>query len=89
MSNNTNTVTYTGVTNNLARRVFEHKNKLIKGFTNKYKINKLVYYETCIDIESAILREKNIKAGSRKKKVTLIKNMNKEWVDLSENLFRE
>ena len=86
LSNDTNTVTYTGLTNNLVRRVFEHKNKLTKGFTAKYKIHKLVYYEICMDIESAILREKQIKAGSRKKKVTLSENMNKDWIDLYENL---
>ena len=86
MSNNTNTVTYTGFTNNLTRRIYEHKNELIKGFTTKYKIHKLVYYEVYMDSESAILREKQIKAGSRKKKVALIENMNKDWVDLYENL---
>jgi putative endonuclease len=86
MSNDTNTVTYTGITNNLYRRIYEHKNKLVKGFTSKYNINKLVYYEICTDIESAILREKQIKAGSRKKKVTLISSINKDWHDLYEEL---
>ena len=86
MSNNSNTVTYTGFTNNLVRRVYEHKNELIKGFTTRYKIHKLVYHEFSEDAESAILREKQIKAGSRKKKAALIENMNKEWIDLYENL---
>jgi len=78
MTNNTNTVTYTGVTNNLYRRTYEHKNKLLKGFTAKYKIIKLVYYETSEDIESAILREKHIKSWSREEKVKLINTMNQD-----------
>jgi len=65
MTNKTNTVTYTGVTNDLYRRIYEHKNKLLKGFTARYRINKLVYYETCEGIESAILREKQITSWSR------------------------
>jgi putative endonuclease len=84
MTNETNTVTYTGVTNDLLRRVNEHKNKLIKGFTAKYNINKLVYYEADESIESCILREKQIKSCSRKAKVALINMMNPEWHDLSE-----
>ncbi len=86
MANDTNTVTYTGVTNNLHKRVYEHKNKLIKGFTCNYNINKLVYYEICQDVKSAIFREKQIKAGSRKNKVALISNMNNNWHDLYEGL---
>lgn len=86
MSNDRNTTIYTGVTNDLKRRVFEHKDGLIKGFTKKYNITKLVYYEVTDNIESAILREKQIKNGSRKKKVDLINNMNKSWDDLYENL---
>jgi putative endonuclease len=82
MTNNTNTVTYTGVTNDLYRRIYEHKNKLVKGFTAKYKINKLVYYEVGEDIESAILREKQIKSWSREDKVKLVNTMNKDWHDL-------
>lgn len=82
MSNNTNTVTYTGVTNNLLNRVTQHKEKIVKGFTSKYKIDKLVYYEIGEDIESCILREKQIKSWSRKKKVVLINTMNPEWHDL-------
>ena len=86
MTNKSNTVFYTGVTNDLKRRVFEHKEKLIDGFTNKYKINKLVYYEVAQDIEGTILREKQIKGGSRQKKIDLILSMNKEWRDLAEEL---
>ena len=77
-----NTVLYTGVTNDLKRRVFEHKEKFVDGFTKRYNIIKLVYYEVFEDIENAILREKQIKGGSRQKKVDLINRMNKEWNDL-------
>jgi len=86
MTNKRNTVFYTGVTNDLKRRVYEHKEKLAEGFTKKYNVTKLVYYEVFDDIESAILREKQIKAGSRQKKIELINSMNKEWRDLQEAL---
>jgi putative endonuclease len=69
MTNKNNSVLYTGVTNDLMRRASEHKVKQIKGFTEKYNINKLVYFEHFNDINSAILREKQIKSGSRKKKI--------------------
>jgi len=82
MSNKNNTVIYTGVTNNLKRRVYEHKEKMIDGFTKKYNVDKLVYFEFSDDINSAIQREKQIKAGSRKKKIDLINSMNSEWKDL-------
>ncbi|MDO9289204.1 MAG: GIY-YIG nuclease family protein [Thermodesulfovibrionales bacterium] len=82
MTNNNNTVIYTGVTNDLKRRIYEHKEKLIKGFTEKYNITKLVYYEIFGNAENAILREKQIKAGSRAKKITLIEGNNHEWKDL-------
>jgi putative endonuclease len=82
MTNKRNTVLYTGVTSNLARRVFEHKNKLIDGFTKRYNVNKLVYYEIFDDVNYAIAREKQIKGGSRKKKIDLIENVNKDWKDL-------
>ena len=82
IANKTNTVLYTGMTNDLIRRVYEHKNKLCQGFTKKYNTDKLVYYETCADPISAITREKQIKAGSRKKKIALIESMNAEWEDL-------
>jgi len=84
MTNTNNTVLYTGVTNNLERRVYEHKNKLIEGFTNKYNVNKLIYYEEFRDSYSAINREKQIKGGSRKKKIQLIERENPTWKDLSE-----
>jgi len=79
-------VLYTGITRNLQKRVYEHKMKAVDGFTKKYNVNKLVYYEVYEDPESAILREKQIKAGSRQKKIDLINSMNKEWGDLYEEL---
>ena len=82
LTNKNNTVFYTGITNNLVRRVYEHKNKLSDGFTKKYNVDKLVYYEIFTDPESAIIREKQIKAGSRKKKILLIESMNTGWIDL-------
>lgn len=82
LTNKNNSILYTGVTNDLVRRVYEHKNKLCQGFTKKYNIDKLVYYESCNDPISAISREKQIKAGSRKKKITLIESMNVDWRDL-------
>ena len=84
MTNRSRTL-YTGVTNNLERRVFEHKNHLIEGFTKKYKITKLVYYETTTDVKSAISREKQIKGWLRAKKIALIEEANQEWRDLSED----
>ncbi len=87
MTNKRNTVLYTGVTNDLERRVFEHKHKVTGGFTSKYNVTKLVHYEQCDDSLTAIEREKQIKAGSRKKKIALIKETNKDWVDLSEDWF--
>lgn len=74
---------YVGITNNLRRRVFEHKEKLIPGFTKKYNVNKLVYFEEFTGAYDAICREKQLKAGSRKKKVILINNVNPQWDDLS------
>ncbi|MDO8806410.1 MAG: GIY-YIG nuclease family protein [Elusimicrobiota bacterium] len=86
MTNWSDTVLYTGVTNNLVRRVYEHKQKLVQGFTSKYNITKLVYYETTPDVNSAIGREKQIKGGSRQKKADLINSMNPDWRDLSDEL---
>jgi len=86
ISNKNNTVLYTGVTNNLIRRIYEHKNKMIQGFTYKYNVNKLVYYEIYNDITYAIEREKKIKGGSRKKKLELIESMNKKWGDLYDEI---
>ena len=74
---------YTGVTNNLERRVYEHKHKLVPGFTSHYQINRLIYYEVCGDIRAAIAREKEIKGWSRAKKIALIEAMNRNWEDLS------
>ena len=83
MTNKHNTVLYTGVTSDLTKRIYEHKEKLVAGFTSRYNIIKLVYYEVCDDMESAILREKQIKAGSREKKMSLIRTMNPGFADLS------
>jgi putative endonuclease len=82
LSNQNNTVLYTGVTNDLKRRVYEHKNKLVPGFTKKYKIEKLIYYEWVENIETAISREKQIKNYNRDKKIKLIIGFNKKWNDL-------
>lgn len=88
MTNKWNTTLYTGVTNDIYCRVYQHKKKLVKGFTSKYNINKLVYYEEYDYIEDAIYREKQIKAGSRKKKMELIESINKKWEDLSKDWYR-
>lgn len=85
-TNKTNTVLYTGVTNNLLRRMYEHREKLVSAFTAKYKINKLVWFEVYEDINEAIKREKQIKGGSRNKKIELIKSMNLEFEDLYSSL---
>lgn len=76
---------YTGVTNDLKRRLYEHKNKLIPGFTSRYRIDKLVYFEETNDIKVAIAREKQIKGWLRVKKIALIESTNPQWQDLSEN----
>ena len=85
LTNNKKTVLYTGVTNNLERRIYEHKHKLIKGFTEKYNVDRLVYFETTSDVQSAITREKQIKNLLRSKKEELINSVNPQWQDLSEN----
>ena len=82
LTNTHNTTLYVGVTSNLAQRVFQHKNKLVEGFTKKYNLHKLVYFEQTLDVQSAIAREKQLKAGSRKKKVALIEKTNALWEDL-------
>ena len=86
MTNHKNTVLYTGVTNHLQRRVYEHKNKLVEGFTKRYNLTRLVYYELCGDIEGTIIREKQIKAGSRQDKMELIDSINRDWHDLYNEL---
>ncbi len=78
-------VMYVGVTNNLERRIYEHKHKLIKGFTEKYNVNKLVYFEETNDVNAAIAREKEIKKWRREKKNDLVMSVNPEWKDLSES----
>jgi len=86
LTNRWNRVLYTGVTSGLIKRVYEHKNKLADGFTKKYNVNKLVYYEIFGDIMSAIEREKQIKGWVRKKKIALIEKENPEWKDLYEGI---
>ena len=86
MTNKHNQVLYTGMTNDLARRAYEHRTGRGGGFTSKYNATKLVYYEVCEDVRSAIAREKQIKAGSRQKKLDLIDAMNPEWDDLYDGL---
>jgi len=85
--NKRNGTLYTGVTSDLTKRVYQHKNKLAEGFTSRYDVDKLGYYEACNSITSAIEREKQIKAGSREKKLKLIETMNPEWKDLFEEIF--
>lgn len=86
MTNAYNTVLYTGVTNSLARRVYEHKNGLGSAFVKRYNVHKLVYYEIGDDSRATIAREKQIKGGSRKKKIDLINSLNPEWKDLYEEI---
>jgi putative endonuclease len=86
LTNRTHTVLYTGVTNNLQRRVYQHRNGQTGGFSRKYNVKKLVYYEVAESMASAITREKQIKAGSRQKKIDLVNAMNPRWDDLSEQL---
>ena len=82
MTNGVRTL-YIGVTNDLVRRVFEHKEKVVEGFTKKYNISFLVYYETTSDIQAAIAREKQLKSWRRSKKIALIESLNPQWKDLS------
>jgi putative endonuclease len=86
MMNDSNTVIYTGVTSNLQKRIYGHKEKLVEGFTKKYNVTKLVYYEKFNDIETAIEREKQIKSGSRERKINLIKSVNSKFRDLYNEL---
>ncbi len=87
MTNRSGTL-YIGVTNDLIRRVYEHKNKLIPGFTTKYNINRLVYFKSTSDIEAAIAYEKKLKGWNRAKKINLIEQQNHKWMDLSENWYQ-
>ena len=84
LTNWNNRVMYVGMTNNLERRVYEHKNRLVSGFTKKYNINKLVYFEETSDVNAALPREKEIKKWRRGKKDNLVLNVNPEWRDLSD-----
>ncbi len=86
LSNKSGTL-YTGITNALERRVYQHKNKLIEGFTKRYNIAQLVFFESTDDIMVAIAREKQIKGMLRNKKIELIKALNPQWKDLSESWF--
>ncbi len=84
---NRNWTLYTGVTNDLMRRVYEHRQKLVPGFTTRYNIDRLVYWESTSDITSAIAREKQIKGWLRRKKIELINSMNPNWDDLAKDWF--
>ncbi len=86
MTNKHNTVLYTGVTGDLMRRAYEHRNGLGGMFTKKYNVCKLVYYEMTENVEAALAREKQIKGGSRKKKIDLINSLNSQWKDLYEEI---
>jgi putative endonuclease len=86
VANRKNGTIYVGVTSNLVKRAYEHKNKLAKGFASKYGCTRLVYFELCNDIVVAISREKQLKAGSRAKKLALIEAMNPSWTDLYNGL---
>lgn len=83
LTNQINTVLYIGITSKLEQRIYQHKNKLTKGFTEKYNVDKLIYFEETSDPMSAISREKQLKGWTRKKKETLINRVNPEWDDLS------
>jgi putative endonuclease len=86
LANKRNGTLYTGVTSNLPKRIYEHKNNIIKGFTQKYNVHTLVYFEQAEEMMSAIEREKQIKGGLRKKKLALIEKDNQEWKDLYNDL---
>ena len=83
LANWNNKVIYAGITSDLQKRIYEHKHKLVKGFTEKYNVNKLVYYEETTDVHDALAREKEIKKWRREKKDNLVKTMNPAWRDLS------
>ncbi len=83
---NKSSALYIGVTGNLQKRIWEHKNKVVEGFTEKYRIDRLVYFEQTENVMSALEREKQLKKWSRKKKIDLINRMNPDWLDLHDNL---
>jgi putative endonuclease len=82
LTNQTGSVLYIGVTSDIIKRIYEHKEKLVEGFSKKYSLDKLVYYECFDDIKDAIAREKQLKGGSRKKKLDLVSSMNPKWDDM-------
>ena len=86
LTNWNNKVMYIGVTNDLSRRIYEHRNKLVKSFTSRYNVDKLVYYEYTSDVKAAIEREKQLKGWVRKRKNALVEQMNPKWNDLSGEL---
>lgn len=86
MTNRSGTL-YVGVTNNIRKRVYQHKNKLVEGFSKKYNIDRLIYYEVFSDVRSAIVREKSIKGWLRSRKIELINTINPDWKDLSKDWF--
>jgi len=86
MTNKSHSVLYTGVTSNLKKRIYQHREKMAGGFTKKYNVSKLVYYQAAQNAFSAISREKQIKGGSRAKKIDLINSMNPDWTDLADAL---
>jgi len=86
MTNQNHTVLYTGITSNLGHRVYQHREKLIPGFTSRYNVSNLVYFEGSNDVRASIAREKQIKAGSRAGKIALIEGMNPGWRDLYETV---
>ena len=87
MSNKKKGTLYIGVTNNLERRVYEHKHKILPGFTSRYNLTRLVYYEDTNDVNIAIVREKQIKGWLRRKKIALVESINPQWQDLSEGWY--
>ena len=86
LTNEHGNVMYIGVTNNLERRLFEHKNELVDGFTKRYHVHKLVYFEQTGDVNAAIAREKQLKGWTRSRKIELVETMNPEWADLFDTL---
>jgi putative endonuclease len=86
MTSNSGTL-YIGMTNSLERRVYQHKHKVVEGFTSRYDVNRLVYFEIFGDVRDVIAREKQIKSWRRSKKIALIESMNPKWKDLSEEWY--
>ena len=86
MTGKSNTALYTGVTRDLKKRVYEHRNKMVEGFTKRYNLTKLVYYEVLTDPRDAIKREKQIKAGPRTRKIDLVNGFNSSWADLYDRI---